>query len=374
MTKTIHKLLYLLSNQFWYRKPLSATLAKTGFKDELSFSEEIQLSAALLNLEMPVLADLLCITLESLKTSVSNGLKKYIREFIYESNEGYIEEQIRIKWSDIPKILKDFRRSNSFLTFQNSQVMLDEISSTGKISEELIARITSIPEPSEQNFAEDIIKKINNRMIEIKIRGKELHVSQEEINEKEEFSNIAERKGNLAKAIEHCRELPEYNPKDRQCIQFLVKICLILNKMGRFAEAAKLALYSLELVHDKDGRSRLHGVLGRAFAEKAQVNLNEEYLRHSIWHYKKSIKRSWGYHFLGIWNSFDLVEACSKQDDKYLSEAKLMFLNVLKLLDSRKTDFNLYQKDIIEDAKKKAESVEDIWLSEQLDNFINKYK
>ena len=326
---------------------------------------------------MSALANLLCITLGSLKESVSSGLNRYIREFICESNknfEGYIEEQIRIKWSDIPKILKDFRRSDSFLTFQNSQVMLDEISSTGKISEELIARVTSIPEPSEQNFAEDIIKKINNRMIEIKINGKELHVSQEKIDQEEEFSDIAERKGDLAKAIDHCRKLPEYNPKDRQCIKFLVKICLILNKMGFYAEAAKLALYSLGLVHDKDGQSRLHGVLGRAFAEKARVNLSEEYLRHSILYYKKSVRRTWGYHCLGQWNSFNLVEAFSKQDDKYLSEAKLVFLNFLKLLDSAKTDFNLYQKDIIEDAEKKAESVKDIWLREQLDNFINKYK
>ncbi|MEO1670096.1 MAG: tetratricopeptide repeat protein [Cyanobacteria bacterium J06631_2] len=347
----------------------------------MSPSTEMELSAALLGIEQSVLAKFFIKELGGLKVSVSRGLNSHIKDWISEQTINDIKidstKDNSIKWSDIPSILKQYKRKDSFLTAQSCQRILDEILPPKKPSKKDLERlVASIPQAFDEDIAGDIINKVNKRLVEIEVGGKEFTVSQADIDKQEELGDTAEKAGDFVKALKCYRKLLEKNPKDRQCIKFIVKIVLILRQMERFNESASLALFALQLVSDKEGRSRLYEVLGSVFGKKALVNFEEEDLRHSIEYRKKSTKRPWGYSVLGRWNSFELLAKFSLRDSKYSEETELMFLSFLELVDYPQSDFDDHRESIVKNAEEIRQSIEnkDPWLYERLSAFINKYK
>lgn len=310
--------------------------------------QKATLRGALCNIGLKDVAKRLGRGLKGLRTDLSKGLYRFIESLLLIKEVKY---NIGVCWQQIPRLLAI--AGYKIQKVYSGQKALESIS---------ILKEDSIR-------ATQIIKAIEEQRLHNRIRGYKTSFSKDMAKRLEKEGDLLCNKKNFNSAIQFYKVPVE---ADLRYAPFLVKISMCFDKLNQYSDAVAIALVTMNLVTDEDLLSRLNGVLGSAFHELAIHTKDDLILGQALGYYQNTYKRSTGPNVLSLWNSFDLLRVFSefktKDSERYLRKAKLVFCDFRDLIQDPKSNFKNYQTSILQDIEFLLPSLNDDWLKVELLN------
>lgn len=343
--------LFLDAEKGWRLNDLYRDLAliKGGSKkNTLNSTEKACLRGLLCSFEPAEIARKMNWHVKSLKTELSRTIYHYIK-----IHTGNTEQ--RILWHNVSKYLA--KKGYKLERQDSPESLLDSISKENHHfnSFKVIGQI-------EKNILHNITRASSNVISDIS------------------FTKITEvgdahfRDGDYKNAMEVYLTLANQYALEYPII--LLKIAQVYNCDKCYKDSVAMTYFALKYVKSKTHKGKLYHLLAVAFDELCRKHLSEENLNQALNAYREANDLSEHLNAVILWNQFDLImefiNLCHNYYDRYISSAKIAWIEFRKAVDNSDSNFADYRKEIVLDIEKViSRGIKDKWLLSEMDFVLN---
>lgn len=343
--------LFLDAEKTWRLNDLYRDLAliKGGNKkNSLNSTEKACLRGLLCSAEPAEIARKMNWRVKSLKTELSRTIYQYVK-----IHTGNTEQ--RILWHHVSKYLAE--EGYKLEAQGSSESLFDSIS-------------------KENNYFDSfqIISQLENAILHNLTLDSINSISDTSFAKIEEVGDEHFKEGDYQSAMEVYLTLANQYALGHPKI--LLKIAQIYNCSECYKDSVAMTYFALKYVKCKPGKSKLYHLLAIAFDELCRKNVREESLNQALNAYREASDLSEYLNAVILWNKFDLImefiNLRHKYYDRYISSAKIAWIEFRNAMHNSESNFIDYREDIILDMEKIfSRGVRDEWLLSELESALS---